>query len=65
MTEPQGKSEVAAAVFKGAISEGVLIAMGAAVYVGTGEVARIVGAAILGSAVLLLLLAQAGAFTRR
>jgi hypothetical protein len=65
MAEPQGKPEIAGAVFKGAIAEGVLIAIGAAIYVGTGEVAWMVGAAIAGSAILLFLLAQAGAFTRR
>jgi hypothetical protein len=65
MTEPQGKPEVAAAVFKGAIAEGVLIAIGAAIYFGTGEVAWMIGAAILGSAILLFLLMQAGAFNRR
>jgi len=65
MAAPQDKSEVGAAVFKGAIAEGVLMAIGAAIYVATGEVAWLVGGAIVGSAILLFLLAQAGAFTRR
>jgi len=65
MAEPQGKSEIGAAVFKGAIAEGVLMAIGAAIYVGTGQVAWLVGAAVLGSAILIFLLAQAGAFSRR
>ena len=65
MAEPQGKPEVTAAIVKGAIAEGVLLAIGAAIYLGTGQIAWMIGAALVGSAVMLLLMAQAGAFTRR
>jgi hypothetical protein len=64
MAEPQGKPEIMAAVMKGAIAEAVLLAVGAAIYWGTGEIAWIIGGAIAGSTIMLLLLAQAGAFTR-
>ena len=64
MAAPQGNPEVMAAVLKGAIAEGVLLAIGAAIYVGTGQIAWIIGAVAIGSAVMLFLMAQAGAFNR-
>ena len=65
MAPPQGKSEVTAAIVKGAIAEGVLLAIGAVIFLGTGQLAWMIGAALVGSAVMVLLMAQAGAFTRR
>lgn len=65
MAEPQSKSEVTAAIVKGAIAEGVLLAIGAAIFVSTGQIGWMIGAALIGSAVMLFLMAQAGAFTRR
>ncbi|MEQ1820598.1 MAG: hypothetical protein ABL871_18500 [Terricaulis sp.] len=65
MAAPQRNPEVTSAVVKGSIAEGVLLAVGLAVYLGTGQIAWIIGAIVLGSAILLLLMAQAGAFTRR
>lgn len=64
MAEQQGKPEVIGAVAKGAIAEAILVAIGVAIYLGTGEIAWIFGAAVFGSAVMLFLLAQAGAFRR-
>lgn len=61
----EGNPEVTAAVIRGAIAETVLLVIGGAVYLGTGEIAWIIGAAIAGSAVLLFLMAQAGAFKAR
>ena len=65
MAPPQRNPEVTAAVVKGSIAEGVLLAVGVSVYLGTGQIAWIIGAIVVGSAILLLLMAQAGAFTRR
>jgi hypothetical protein len=65
MAAPQRNPEVTAAVVKGSILEGVLIAIGVAIYFGTGQIAWIIGAIVLGSALLFLLMAQAGAFSRR
>lgn len=65
MAAPQGNPEIMAAVLKGAVAEAVLLAVGAAIYWGTGEIAWIVAAAIVGSAIMVFLLAQAGAFARR
>lgn len=64
MSAPQGKPEVFGAVVKGAVAEASLIALGVAIYLGTGEIAWIIGAAVFGSAVMLFLMAQAGAFKR-
>lgn len=65
MAAPQRNPEVTAAVVKGSIAEGVLLAVGVAAYLGTGQIAWIIGAVVLGSAILLLLMAQAGAFNRQ
>jgi hypothetical protein len=56
--------EVKAAITKGVIAEFVLVALGGAIFFFTDEVAWVIGAALLGSAVIVLLLAQAGAFKR-
>ncbi|MBL8545246.1 MAG: hypothetical protein JNL81_02210 [Hyphomonadaceae bacterium] len=64
MADQQGKPALAAAIVKGAIAEGVLLAIGAAIFWGTGQIAWLIGAALVGSAIILLLMAQAGAFTR-
>lgn len=65
MAEPQGKPEVTGAIIKGAIAEGILMAIGAAIFLATGQIAWLIGAAIVGSAIMLFLMAQAGAFTRQ
>lgn len=64
MATPQGKPEVTAAIVKGAIAEGVLLVIGGAIFIATDQVAWLIGAGILGSALMVLLMAQAGAFTR-
>ena len=56
--------EVKAAITKGAIAEIVLLAVGGVVFYFTQQIAWVFGFALLGSAVMLLLLAQAGAFKR-
>lgn len=58
------KPEVKAALAKGAIAEAVLLLAGGALAFSTGEMAWIIGAAVAGSAVLVLLMAQAGAFSK-
>jgi hypothetical protein len=65
MAEPQGNPEIMGAVTKGAIAEGVLLVIGGVIYFLTDEIAWLIGAVLVGSAIMLLLLAQAGAFTRR
>ena len=65
MAAPQRNHEVTAAVVKGSIAEGVLLAVGVVAYLGTGQIAWIIVAVVLGSAILLLLMAQAGAFNRQ
>ncbi len=65
MAAPQRNPEITAAVVKGSIVEGILLAIAVAVYLGTGQIAWIIGAIVLGSALLLLLMAQAGAFNRQ
>jgi len=57
--------EVKAAIVKGAIAEAVLLAVGVVVFVFTGEVAWPLGAGVVGGAIMVLLLAQAGAFKGR
>ncbi len=54
--------EVKAAIVKGAIAEAVLLAIGCIVFVFTGQVAWPLGAGVIGGAIMVLLLAQAGAF---
>ncbi len=56
--------DVKAAITKGAIAEFVLLALGGVIYFFTQQIAWIIGGALVGSAVMLLLLAQAGAFKR-
>ncbi|MBX3429040.1 MAG: hypothetical protein KF779_05615 [Hyphomonadaceae bacterium] len=65
MAQPQGRPEVTAAIVRGAIAEGVLLVIGAVIFLGTGQIAWMIGAALLGAALMLLLMAQAGAFTRQ
>jgi hypothetical protein len=57
--------EVKAAITKGAIAEFVLLAVGGVLFYFTQEVAWVIGFALAGSAVMMLLLAQAGAFRQR
>lgn len=54
--------EVKAAIAKGATAEAVLLAIGCIVFVFTGQVAWLLGAGVIGGAIMVLLLAQAGAF---
>jgi hypothetical protein len=56
--------EVRAAITKGIIAEFVLVVLGGAIFFFTDEIAWIIGGALVGSAVIVLLLAQAGAFKR-
>lgn len=56
--------EVRAAITKGAIAEFVLLALGGVIYFFTQQIASVIGAVLFGSAVMLLLLAQSGAFKR-
>lgn len=58
-------SEVKAAITMGAIAEIVLLAIGGIVYWYTDHMVWLLGLALAGSAVMLLLLAQAGAFKKR
>lgn len=64
MAAPQNKPEVKAAVLKGALVEGVLIAIGAAIYLGAGQIGWLIGAVAVGAVVMLFLMAQSGAFGR-
>ena len=57
--------DVKAAITKGAIAEFVLLAVGGVIFYFTEQMAWVIGFALLGSAVMLLLLAQAGAFKVR
>jgi hypothetical protein len=55
--------EVKAAIVRGAIAEAVLLAVGMLLFVVTGQVYWLLGMAAAGAAALMLLMAQAGAFT--
>lgn len=57
--------EVKAAITKGAIVDGVLIGLGVILYVSTQELAWLIGGFVIASIIWPLLLAQAGAFTRK
>jgi hypothetical protein len=57
--------EVTSAVVKGSIIEGILLVIAVVIYFGTGQIGWIIGAIGLGSALLVLLMAQAGAFNRQ
>jgi hypothetical protein len=65
MSEQQAPPELAAAIKKGMIIDGVALAAGGALWLATDNVAWFVGFFIAGSVAFTLLLAQAGAFTRR
>jgi len=56
--------DVKAAITKGAIAEFVLLALGGVIFFFTQQIAWIICGALFGSAVMLLLLAQAGTFKR-
>ena len=58
---PEGK----AAVIKGVIAEGVLLVVGIVLWLATSEPLWLIGAIATGSAVMVLLLAQSGALSRR
>jgi hypothetical protein len=64
MAQTRGNPEVTAAVLKGAIAETILLVIGGAIFLGAGEIAWMIGAALVGSAILLFLMAQARAFNR-
>ena len=65
MAEPEANPEVTAALTKGMIVDAVMLAVGGALWVATGEVLWFIGCFVIGSVAFTLLLAQAGAFTRR
>lgn len=62
---PQARPEVTAAIVKGSIVDGILVALGTALFFFTGQVFWIFGAVAIGGAVFVLLLAQAGAFKQQ
>jgi hypothetical protein len=57
--------ELKAALTKGAIVDAVLIGLGFILYATTQELAWLIGGFVLASVIWPLLLAQAGAFTRK
>jgi hypothetical protein len=57
--------ELKSAITKGVIIDAVLVGVGLILYLVTDEIAWFVGGFILASAIWPLLLAQAGAFTRK
>lgn len=59
------QAEIKGAFVKGAIADAVLLAAGFGLYMLTDQIVWLIGGAVLGSAVFLLLLAQAGAFARK
>lgn len=64
MSTPPKNPAVVGAILKGAAVELVLLVLGVAIYLGTGSVLGIIGAVVLGTPVMILLMAQAGAFKR-
>ena len=65
MDESQARPEINAALTKGAIVDTVMLAVGGALWFATGELLWFIACFIVGSIAFALLLAQAGAFTRR
>lgn len=57
--------EIKAAIMKGVIVDAVLIGLGVTLYVTTQELAWLIGGFVVASVIWPLLLAQAGAFTRK
>jgi hypothetical protein len=64
-TQPPTNPELTAAIVKAAVIDAVLMGVGFVLYVVFGTIWGIVGAAILGGVVMMLLMAQAGAFGNR
>jgi hypothetical protein len=64
MADAPDNPELGAAINKGMIVDAVMLAAGGALWFATGNVAWFVGCFVVGSVVFVLLLAQAGAFTR-
>ncbi len=62
--EPQNP-ELSAAIKKGVIVDFAMLAVGGTLWFVTGNIAWFVGCFVVGSTAFMLLLAQAGAFTRR
>ncbi|MGD9813928.1 MAG: hypothetical protein AB7Q23_07665 [Hyphomonadaceae bacterium] len=56
--------EFKAALLKGSIAEAAIFVAGGALWYTTGETYWLIGAAVLGTAVMLGLIAQAGGFKR-
>jgi len=56
------KSQLGAVILKGAFIEAILLVLGGAVALNTGNFFWLIGAAVFGSVVIVLLLVQAGAF---
>lgn len=65
MADAPQNAELSAAVKKGMIVDFAMLAVGGALWFVTDNVAWLIGGFVIGSAVFMLLLAQAGAFTRR
>lgn len=55
---------VTKAVLLGAAIELVLLLIGVGIFLGTGSVMGIIGAVVIGTPVMIMLLARAGAFSR-
>lgn len=65
MEESSRSPELRDAIMRGAVVEFVLIAIGVGLYVGTGQIVWPIAGAVLGGLVMVLFLAQAGAFKSR
>lgn len=64
-TQPPSNPELTAAIVKAAVIDAVLIGAGFVLFFVFDTIWGIVGAALLGGAIMMLLMAQAGAFGRR
>ena len=64
MSDAPENSELTAAIVKGVVLDGILLVAGVTLYLTTGALWGIIGAAVLGSSVTLWLMAQAGAFSQ-
>ncbi|GAM99427.1 hypothetical protein U91I_03076 [alpha proteobacterium U9-1i] len=65
MADDARREEIKSAIFKGSIADAVLLGGGFALYMVTDQLAWLIGGAVIGGAVFVLLLAQAGAFTHK
>jgi hypothetical protein len=65
MMAAEPSPEIKAAITKGAVIEALLLVIGGVLFYFTGQFYWIVGFALVGSVVMLALMAQAGAFNGR